>query len=328
MESIVPPRLHPGSHVRVVAPARSRAFVTRGNDNATIADAALRALGLEVSFGEHVDELDAFASSSIESRVAALHAAFADPDVDAVLTVIGGTSSNELLPHLDLSLLVAHPTIVCGYSDITALLGAIRAMTGLVTYLGPHWSTFGMRDHNEQTVDWFRRMLMADDPVEVTAPARWTDDPWFLDQEDREVLDTDGWWTLAPGSMSGRIEGGNLCTLNLLQGTRWMPSLDDAVLFLEDDERSNPVDFRRDLHSLLQQPGAETVRGLVIGRFQRASGVTRADLEAIVASVPALRGKPVLANVDLGHTSPMLTVPLGGEADVDADRREITFTRH
>lgn len=312
MDPVFPPKLHAGSHVRVVAPARSRAMVTEGNDNARIAEGHLAALGLSVSYGQHVDERDRYDSSSIASRVADLHAAFADPSVDAILTVIGGANSNELLPHLAFGLIAANPKILCGFSDITALQNAITARTGVVTYYGPHWSTFGMRDLGEQTTDWFRQTLMTDAPVDVIGSDWFTDDLWFLDQDHRTKIPTGGWWPLQPGATEGRVVGGNLCTLNLLQGTRWMPSLDNTVLMLEDDEISNPTEFRRDLNSLMQQPGADTVQGLVIGRFQQASEMGREDLVAVLDTIPNLQGKPLLANVDFGHTNPLMTFPIGG----------------
>jgi muramoyltetrapeptide carboxypeptidase LdcA involved in peptidoglycan recycling len=72
-----------------------------------------------------------------------------------LMTVIGGYNSNELLPSLDWELIRANPKIFCGYSDITALQGAILARAGLVTYCGPHWSSFGMARHFGQTLRWF-----------------------------------------------------------------------------------------------------------------------------------------------------------------------------
>jgi muramoyltetrapeptide carboxypeptidase len=75
---------------------------------------------MRLTFGDHVDERDDFDSSSVASRVADLHAAFADREVAGILTVIGGFNSNELLPHLDWGLIAANPKIFCGYSDITA----------------------------------------------------------------------------------------------------------------------------------------------------------------------------------------------------------------
>ena len=105
-----------------------------------------------------------------------------------------------------------------------------------------------------------------------------------------------------------------------------MPSVRDVVLFLEDDELSDPVEFRRDLNSLMQLPDAHTVRGLVLGRFQNASGMAREDLEAIVATIPSLAGKPIVANVDFGHTTPLITFPIGGRVELHvANATRITF---
>ena len=42
------------------------------------------------------------------------------------------------------------------------------------------------------------------------------------------------------GEAEGTIIGGNLCTINLLQGTEYMPSLENSILFIEDDEESHP----------------------------------------------------------------------------------------
>ena len=122
------------------------------HDHTAIIEERFERLGLRLGYGEHVGVRDDFDSSPVADRVADLHAAFADPDVAAILTVIGGFNSNELLPYLDWDLIAAHPKVFCGYSDITALQNAILARTGLVTYSGPHWSAFGMRDHFGQSI--------------------------------------------------------------------------------------------------------------------------------------------------------------------------------
>lgn len=281
-----------------------------------IADARLRDLGLSLSFGTHVEVADRFMSSPISDRVVDLHDAFADPEVDAVLTVIGGYNSNQLLPYLDWDLIGANPKILCGYSDITALTCAINQVTGLVTYSGPHYSTFGMRDHFDSTLRWFTEALFDDQPVPATSASSWTDDEWFLDQDQRTVRPNDGHWVLQHGHADGRLVGGNLCTLNLLHGTPWMPDLTDSVVFIEDDRESSIVTFDRDLTSLTQQPGFSTVRALLIGRFEPHLGMDRDTLAAIVRSKRELDGIPIVANVDFGHTDPLLTIPVGGQATI------------
>lgn len=326
-EVMYPPPLRRGDRIRVVAPARSRAMVLEHDHSALISE-RFAEMGLAVTFGSHVDERDVFDSSTIASRVADLHDAFADPDVRGILTVIGGFNSNELLPHLDWDLIGRNPKIFCGYSDITALQNAILARTGLVTYSGPHWSTFGMRDHFDQTLTWFQQAVLADQPFEIHPATRWTDDLWFLDQDTRTVEPSSGWWPLQPGSATGRLVGGNLCTFNLLQGTGYRPSLAGAVLLVEDDSLTNPVEFARNLTSVLQLPDAAGLTGLIIGRFQQASRIDRHILEEIVRRQPDLTGIPVLANVDVGHTDPLATLPIGGHIELDADNTtRLTITR-
>jgi muramoyltetrapeptide carboxypeptidase len=179
------------------------------HDHSDLISRRFAKLELEVTFGDHVDERDAFDSSSIASRVADLHDAFADPDVQGILTVIGGFNSNELLPYLDWDLIARNPKIFCGYSDITALQNAILARTGLVTYSGPHWSTFGMRDHLDQTLTWFQQAVLTDQPFEVHPASQWTDDLWFLNQDTRTVEPSSDWWALQPGVAAGHLVGGN-----------------------------------------------------------------------------------------------------------------------
>ena len=98
-------------------------------------------------------------SSSIKSRVADLHAAFADDSVDAILATIGGFNSNELLPYIDYDLIAKHPKIICGYSDSTAFLNAIFAKTGNLTYMGPSYSSFKMKEGQDYQIKaWLNAM--------------------------------------------------------------------------------------------------------------------------------------------------------------------------
>lgn len=325
---MIPPKLQTGDEIRVIAPSCSLAIISK--ETSDLATQRLSDLGYRVTFGEHVEERDAFDSSSIASRVADLHAAFQDPNVKAILTVLGGYNCNQLLRHLDYDLIRQHPKILCGYSDITALQHAILRQAGLVTYSGPHWSTFGCLKGIEYTLDSFQRCLTSESPIEVRHSPNWSDDAWYLDQQNRTFFPNEGTVVLQEGEASGTILGANLCTLNLLQGTAFMPTLAGSLLFLEDDYESHAVTFDRDLQSLLHQPGFDKVMGLVIGRFQQASSVSLKTLRLIIASKKELRHLPVVANFDFGHTQPMFTFPIGGEATLKArsPQATLTITRH
>lgn len=319
-----PPKLKPGDQLRIIAPAQSMGIISK--EVAALATQRLEALGLTVSFSEHCFESDLFHSSSIAHRVDDLHAAFADPNVHGILTVIGGFNANQLLPYLDYDLIARHPKVLCGYSDITILNNILLAKSNLVTYYGPHFSSFGERDGFDYSLDYFKQAVMTDDKVDVTLSPTWSDDPWYRDQDHRTMLPNDGWWVINPGTATGTAVGGNQCTLNLLQGTPYMPSLNDTILFVEDDYEAHPRTFDRDLESLTQLPDFSGVRGIVIGRFQTASNMTRELLEAIICTKPALAHLPVITNVDFGHTTPRFTIPIGGQVELRSDTATPTLT--
>lgn len=311
MNKIFPDKLKVGDEVRVVAPSRSLAIISP--ESREIANKRFQELGLKLSFGKHVEERDDFASSSIVSRVEDLHEAFKDKNVKAILTVIGGFNSNQLLRYIDWEVIKSNPKILCGFSDITALNNAFFAKTGLVTYSGPHYSSFGQKLYFDYTLDYFKKCLFSEEPFDIKPSESWSDDTWYKNQDDRKLIPNNGWLVLNEGKAEGTVLGANLCTFNLLQGTEYFSDLTGSILFLEDDEESAPHDFDRNLQSLIHLPGFSKVKGLVIGRFQNDSEMTNEKLTQIIKTKKELDNLPVVAGVDFGHTDPKITFPVGGE---------------
>lgn len=318
----VPAKLQIGDEIRIVAPSRSGAILSE--DGVKSATERLESLGFKVTFGTYAFESDLQHSASIEHRIEDVHEAFRDPGVKGILTVIGGFNSNELLPFLDYELIGNNPKVFCGYSDITAIASAITAKTGMITYSGPHFSSFSMDIGREWQTELFKKCLMQEEHFALTPSEQWSDDSWYMDQENRTFEPTE-WKVYNEGTAEGQIFGANLCTLNLLQGTEYIPDLGDSILFLEDDEMTIPETFARDLASLLQVAGE--IRGLVIGRFQRSSKVTDEQIQYILDKHPMLQNIPVLYDVDFGHTQPMFTFPIGGEAVVNSGDCSIELTK-
>ena len=171
-------------------------------------------------------------------------------------------------------------------------------------------------------------MLFESEEVKIAASKEWSDDAWFIDQENREFISNDGMFVINEGEAEGKIIGGNLCTLNLLQGTEYMPDIGDSILFLEDDEMVGKlfnVEFDRDLVSLIGQSGFDTVKGIVIGRAQKASCMTNEKWIKLIKTKPELENIPVIAGVDFGHTTPIITFPIGGEAKLSIKNGEINL---
>jgi len=326
MKKIYSKKLQVGDEIRIITPSRSIGIISPTNRE--IANDRLSELGFKLSFGKNVEENDDFNSSSIKSRVADLHKAFLDTKVKAIFTVIGGFNCNQLFKYIDWEIIKNNPKIFIGYSDTTALQNTIFTKTGLITYSGPAWSTFGQKFHFDYTLDYFKKCLMSDEVFSINPSKDWSDDAWYLDQNKRKLIKNDGWLVINKGSASGTLLGANLCTFNLLQGTEYFPDLKNSVLFLEDDEESRPENFDRDLQSLVHQPSFKGVKGIVIGRFQKVSNMTNQKLIKIIKSKLELKNLPVIANVDFGHTSPIITFPIGGEVSIDTKKKSIVINKH
>lgn len=317
--AIIPKKLKVGDTIGVVAPALSYGIVSE--DNRTIARNRLEKLGFRVKFGKHIEEMDEdFSSTSIESRIEDLHWAFSDPEVDCVMSVIGGFNSNQLLDYIDWDLIKDHPKAFIGYSDITALQNAIFARSGIVSYSGPGFASFAEQQGFEYTLDYFKKCLMDSEPFEIKPSESWSNDSWYLDQENRDFMHNEGWLVVNEGEADGVLIGGNLCTLNLLQGTKYMPDLHDSILFLEDDHESKIGNFDRDLQSLLHLESFRHVKGIVFGRFEKASEIENRQIVKVIKSKRELNHIPIIANVDFGHTTPFITFPIGGRVTLKVGR--------
>jgi muramoyltetrapeptide carboxypeptidase len=319
---MLPNRLAPGDEIRVIAPSTSMALVK--GKQVEFAIERLTQLGFQITFGKNVEDHDEFFSTSIEQRIEDLHQAFQNPNVKGILTALGGYNANQLLNYIDYDLIKANPKVFCGYSDSTAIHAAIYKKTGLITYYGPFFSSFGMKSGFDYTLQSFLEAVTNDAPFDVNPSPTWSDDPWYSEQEDRNFVDQNGYLVLQEGTASGRLIGGNLSTLNLLQGTEYMPSLKDSILFIEDDEETHIYNFDRQLQSLLHLPDAKGIKGILIGRFQTASNVTEAALKKVISSKREFKDIPVFANVNFGHVQPMATIPFGARATISAAGTETT----
>lgn len=313
---MIPKRLKPGDEIRIISPSTSVALVK--GKQIDIATNRLSDLGFKITFGRHCENHDEFFSSSVEERIIDLHEAFTDQNVKAVLTAIGGYNSNQLLKYIDYQLIADNPKIFCGYGDITSLLLAIYHKTGLITYSGPHFSSFGMKHGFEYTLRYFLEAVTNDAPFDIEPSEQWSDDAWYLEQDQRTFVQNKGYTIIQEGSATGNLIGGSLSTINLLQGTEYMPSIENSILFIEDDEETHARIFERQLQSLLHQPEARGIQGVLIGRFQNNSQMTIPALQKIITSKQELRGIPVIANVNIGHVHPFGTFPIGSQATINA----------
>ena len=307
-QAIVPPRLKSGDVVGLVSPAG----ITRSKDKLRIIEETLAALDLKLHVDEHAMDRWGYLAGQDEIRAEAINKMYRDPDVDAILTFIGGWGCARLLPYLDYDMIQKHPKIIMGFSDVTALLLAIYAKTGMVTFHGPSgrsgWNTF--------TVDYVKRLLFDAEAITYKNPE---------DKGDNLTQVEDRIRTITPGKARGRLVGGNLTVFTALIGSDYLPDWKDHILFIEDvGEGIYRID--RMMTQLKLAGVLDQISGFIFGKCTDCdadSGYSSFTLEEVLDDHIKPLGIPAYQGAMIGHISDKFTIPLGVTAELDAARGTI-----
>lgn len=269
--------------------------------------AELRRLGFGVSAPGALLERRGFTAGSRERRLQELYAAFEDERVRGVAIARGGAGVVQLLEHLDVARLLAHPKVLLGYSDVT-FLHTVLNERGLVTFHGP------MVARELADGGYHRESLLA----AVTGQGA----PYASEPD--ELL------PLLPGVAQGRLVGGCLAILAAAAGTPWALRGDEGearILLLEDvDEPPYKVD--RMLRQLRAAGAFAGVRGVVLGDFPRCSPALDASYSLEQVILEALHGLevPIALGLSTGHTPhPNVTLPLGVQARLECNGERAEF---
>lgn len=304
-----PPRLVPGARVALVAPAGP--LLER--DDLTRAESLCRALDYEPVLAPATGRRHGYLAGPDEQRLADFNAALRDPEIDAIWCIRGGYGSLRILDRVDFEALARRPKPVVGFSDITALLNAAVARAGVVTFHGPV-ARAPMPDFSRVH---FERVLACAEPAgrlgRLPEPAGV-----LVPRADRIAR-------LCGGVAEGPLLGGNLSLLQCLAGTPFAPSLDGAILFLEDvGEAVYRVD--RMLCHLRLAGALDRLAAVAVGRFtelDRRTADGALGFDEVLATYFEPLGIPVAYGFPIGHIDDQWTLPLGVRARLDADAGEL-----
>ncbi len=291
---IKPQALRPGDTIGIAAPASP--FDRQAFDRGV---AVLESMGYRVRIPENLFMRRGYLAGPDSERVSQLIKLFEDESVRAIFCARGGFGSMKLLPLLDFETICAHPKILLGFSDITALLVAIYNRCGMVTFHGPLVTT--LKRDSEKTC------LALIDAIGSSRP---------LALKPRKAM------VLNPGRASGCLVGGNLTSLCHLMGTPYEPPFEGHLIFLEDRGEA-PYRIDRMLSQLHLGGHLDGVAGVILGSFHGCGPLE--DVYAIVKQALRHTDIPILAGFDLGHGTYNLTVPIGLEAELDAEAGSLRF---
>ncbi|MEU0106303.1 S66 peptidase family protein [Streptomyces sp. NPDC006251] len=313
-------------------------------------------LGLERLRGEYELEPVEYPAtrkmgSTPQERADDIHAAFAAPDIKAVIASIGGDDQITVLPYLDRELIRANPKPFFGMSDNTNLLAFLRN-SGIVAFHGG--SVMGELGRpgamHPQTADSLRAALFTPGPYELRPAERWRDidrdwaDPATFDAEP-ETRPGTGWaWVNPDRVVEGRTWGGCLEIVGWLlmadrEIARDLSEYEGGVLLLEtSEEMPSATEVYRTLRNMGERGLLQRFPALLMGRpktwfFNRPNSPEEAARYASdqrEAVLRALRDYApdtlIVFDVDFGHTDPQLVIPYGGTVRVDGPARRITVT--
>ncbi|GHU57366.1 peptidase S66 [Bacteroidia bacterium] len=272
----------------------------------------LESMGFSLKIASNVLKNDGFTAGLPEEQVSELHKMYQDKSVDAILCVGGGTNANELLPLLDFDLIKSKSKILLGASIVTGILNAIYHYTKCPTFHGPAiiW-TFGNEDGiGDYTLTSFKDVLGLPNQHE------------YSEREDAP----DKWQALRYGNSQGVLIGGNLWTLQQLIGTPYEPDWNNKILVLEDCF-SQYANIKAMLNQFKQAGIFNKISGLIWGVFLDCEDEynTGKTLNDILMEVIGDCKFPILANVELGHTSEKLTFPIGSKASLNLSNDNLKF---
>ncbi len=331
MKLIKPKPLNKGDTIALISPSAGLVPIFPHRlDNAI---KFLEREGFKVKEFSCTRKMNGWESAPAEERAKDIMAAFEDPEVKAIICTIGGTVANQTLKYLDFEKIRNNPKIFCGYSDITNLHYAIFTKSKLSTFYGPCAMTqFAEYPKPLQyTLDYFFKAVSSKEPIgKIKASKEWTDETlnWGkkLDLERaRNLIPNPSYVWLRKGKAEGNLIGGCLPSVTHLAGTSFWPDYKNSILFLEIPEgqefdKGEPPSYVDWYLEHLKLTGVfDKIKGLIFGRPFKYSEKDVEKLKKKIVERTSDYDFPILFGADIGHTDPMITIPLGVRAEVDSD---------
>lgn len=308
--SLPPKAILKGDTIGIVSPSAA----TADRMEFTYAKEAMEALGLKVKVGENFKNRFGHLAGTDEERAGDLNEMFADPEVNAIICLRGGSGAARILPLLDFAMIKENPKPLMGYSDITALHCAIQTLTGLTTFHGPNgsgsWNSFHVRQFQEM---FFEKKLMTFQN-EVT-------------KGDDLVAKGNRIQTLRGGAAEGKILGGNLSVLSALSGTPYYPDFQDSILFIE-EIGEDPYRVDRMMSTLQLNGTLSKIKGFIFGQCsdcKPGGGYGAFTVDQIIDHYILPLGIPAYSGAMIGHIPRQFIVPVGAKVSMNADAGTFTL---
>lgn len=317
-----PPKLSIGDCIGVVAPSfpfptKIDSDYSRWYENGK---KELEKMGFFVKEGKNLKKVKWWFAGTPEERAGDINSMFADQEVKAIIAHDGGQSAIAVIEHIDYDLVKNNPKPFLGFSDITNIHSALFTKINLV---GFHM------DLLSYGLGWVWNEI---DPVNKEKGEKMFLDILTSTNGLGKITPLTKWECWREGSTDGILFGGNLSLLSSLVGTKFFPSIDrlkGSILFWEMD---NTPSYRieRCLYQIKYTGVFDVVSGMLIGKLpdiKRTAweGFEEPTPKQIIMESLKNYNFPVLAEVDFGHKTVNIPMPIGIKARMNAKELVLEF---
>lgn len=243
-----------------------------------------------------------YMAGSDKERIYEIHNFFINKNIDAIVCTRGGYGLLRIIPYLDYKLIAKNPKIICGYSDITALLLMIYKNTGMICFHGGMASgDFGQMEKSEFTVNSFFKTLSTNEKLEFSS---------------------ENGNTIYEGKTNGTLWGGNLATIASMTGLDFIPD-EDLIFFVEDvNEPAYKID-RMFTQLLNINKFKNNLKGLVVGQFTDVD--KKNYVRELLTEISSDLKIPTANNFLISHEKDKFTLPIGANCTFNANEKILTI---
>ncbi|SOC42793.1 S66 family peptidase [Ureibacillus acetophenoni] len=285
--------------------------------------------GFIIVEGKLTGKSEVYRSGTPKERAAEFNELLRDSSIKMIMSTIGGTNSNSMLPYLDYEAFKENPKIIVGYSDATAVLLALYAKTGISTFYGPALvPSFGeFEPLVNDTYRYFEQYFVEESqlPYEVPMPPYWSDEPVnWLEKTTEKTLYANEWITGQGGVAEGRLIGGNVNSMYGFIGTHYFPQIKQGDILLIEDCMKDASIVEKNFAMLKLHGVFNKVSGIILGKHEQFNdlGTGKRPLDLLIEQLDGL-DIPVLAEFDTCHTHPMHPLAIGRNIKLDADAKKV-----
>ena len=289
-------KIKPGDTIGIIAP--SNIILKDDEEYIQKSSQLFEKLGYKIKFGTYARTNSLGYGANAKQKAEDINCMFADKDVKAIICVKGGEDSNTTFDYINYETIKKNPKILCGFSDITSILNAIYAKTGLVTFNGATFKSLS----SWETDYSFKEILKR-----------------FQDGDLELGTKEDKYETIQEGVAEGVLVGGNLSLTTKLVSGKYYLDFQNKILFLEElGYESNPNLVNNNLYYMKQNGVFDKIKGIWVGNYEHESQIS---LEKILLDVLDNEYNfPIIKSNNFGHCERKTVIPIGCKAKIDTSQ--------